>query len=1010
MLRFLPIIFFSGLSLLWLSGCDRTEESPSALASPTPEGFELVDGFNLTLVASEPLIADPVDMEIDEYGNLYVVEMPGYPLDTSGSGRIKKLTDSNGDGRMDSATVFADGLTLPTGILRWKQGVLVVDTPRVVYLEDTNGDGQADKREVILTGFAVSNPQHNVNNPELGLDNWIYLGHEPAITTNLFPEEFGDGGSEVHYADRPDSPRLPVNADGRSVRFRPDTGELELLASKTQFGHSFTAFGQRLTVNNNNHVMHEVIPARYLQRNPHLPVASATRSLSDHGDAAPVFPITQNPEHQLLTDKGIITAASGITAYLGNVFGEDYKHSVFVAESVSNLVHVDRLRQEGVSFVASRMHQEREFLASTDAWFRPVNFYVGPEGGLYVVDYYRRIVEHPEWMAEDAVTAGNLYDGREQGRIYRVMPADKTVAQADVTMPGEMSVPELIDTLAHPNHWWRKQAQRLLVDRWQDTRPEPNYLDSLEQMAGHAQKPLGRLHALWTLQGIGQLRPEVIQGALSDPEPGVRENAIQLAELHLPGSPRLAQALLALADEAHPRVRFQLLATLGDIDTPAAASLREQMLFAHLDDPWMQIAALSAPPEQNRDLLDAALKRYRPAYDGLVERLAAMEAATAEEEQMASRVRQATQLGESADWQAALLSGLAQGHSPESLSPPTLERVQQQLLESVFEHPSLEVGQAAVTYLRKLPDSASLRHPARLDRARSLAIAAQAKERKRLLAVEYLMLADAEGEVAVFQSLIQEDQPLALQLGAAEALGATDADRAAAFLLEHWPQLAPELQDAALNVLLQSPVAIAQLLTALESGQINPASLGWRRSVRLMTQRDADLRERARALLAEPEGGRAQAVASYRPALSLEGSAGAGAQVYQQQCAVCHTVGATRGMAFGPDLASLGNRQPGNLLADILDPNRSIADGYDLWELNLTNGTRLQGVVASQTPSAVTLRQAGGAEQVISRQQITDMTTLPMSAMPEGLERTIDHQQMADLLAFIRDEDEESTP
>lgn len=1008
MLRFLPIISFSALSLLWLSACDQADAPPSV--SEVPEGFELVDGFRLTLVASEPLIADPVDMEIDEYGNLYVVEMPGYPLDTSGSGRVKKLTDSNGDGRMDAATVFADGLTLPTGIMRWKQGVLVVDTPRVLYLDDTNGDGQADKREVVLTGFAVSNPQHNVNNPELGLDNWIYLGHEPAITTNLYPEEFGDGGSEVHYANRPDSPRLPVNANGRSVRFRPDTGELELLASKTQFGHSFTAFGQRLTVNNNNHVMHEVIPARYLQRNPHLPVASATRSLSDHGDAAPVFPITQNPEHQLLTDKGIITAASGITAYLGNAFGEDYKNSVFVAESVSNLVHVDRLQQEGVSFVASRMHQEREFLASTDAWFRPVNFYVGPEGGLYVVDYYRRVVEHPEWMAEDAVNAGNLYDGREQGRIYRVMPVDKTAAQASVTMPGEMSVPALIDTLAHPNHWWRKQAQRLLVDRWQDTRPDADHLDFLEQMAGNDQKPLGRLHALWTLEGIGQLRPEVIQNALTDPEPGVRENAIRLAELHLPSSPQLVQPLLALADESHPRVQFQLLATLGDIDTPAAAQLREQMLFEHLDDPWMQIAALSAPPEQNRGLLDAALKRYQPAYDGLVERLAAMEAATADEEQMANRVRQATQLVETAPWQASLLTGLAQGFSPQSLSPPALETMQQQLLESVFEHPSLQVRQAAVTYLRRLPDSPNLRRPARLDRARSLAQSVQAEENERRLALDYLTLANAEGEAAVFRALLQEDQPLAVQLGAVEALGATDAGEAAAFLLTHWPQLAPELQDAALNVLLQSPVAIAQLLTALESGEVNPASLGWRRSVRLMTQRDADLRERARALLAETEGGRAQVVASYRPALALEGSAEAGEQVYQHQCAVCHTMGATRGMAFGPDLASLGNRQPGNLLADILDPNRSIADGYDLWELILTDGTRVQGVVASQTPSAVTLRHAGGAEQLISRKQITSMATLPMSAMPEGLEKTIDHQQMADLLAFIRDKDEEPTP
>lgn len=992
------------LGLLILSACDRGVREEHAAA--VPEGFELVEGFTMTLVAGEPLIADPVDMEIDEFGNLYVVEMPGYPLDLSGSGRVKMLADSDGDGTMDKATVFAEGLTLPTGIMRWKQGVLVVDTPRVLYLEDTDGDGRADKREVMLTGFALSNPQHNVNNPELGLDNWIYLGHEPAISTQLYAREFGDEGAEVHYANRPDSPRLPVNAEGRSVRFRPDTGELELLASKTQFGHSFTAWGQRLTVNNNNHIMHEVIPARYLQRNPHLPVSSATRSLSDHGEAAPVFPITRNPEHQLLTDRGVITAASGITAYLGGAFGEDYEQSVFVAESVSNLVHVDRLREEGVSFVASRMHEGREFLASTDAWFRPVNFYVGPEGGLYVVDYHRRVVEHPEWMAADAVAAGNLYDGREQGRIYRVMPVGAGDSASGTPMPGEMSTAALIDTLSHPNHWWRRQAQRLLVDRWHNTRPEAAHLQALERLAGDATQPLGRLHALWTLEGIGQLRPGIIQSALSDPEAGVRENAIRLAELHLSHSPRLGQALLALADEPHPRVRFQWLATLGEMDTPAAARLREQLLFDHLEDPWMQIAALSAPPAQNRGLLDAALTRYRPAYDSLVERLAAMEAAIAGEEQILGRVRQATAIAEPAAWQPALLRGLAQGFRRETLRPPGREVVRQQLLESLFGHSSLPVRQAALDYLRRLPDAASLRRADRLEQARELAQSAQAHEDERRLALDYLALANAEGDAALFRSLLEDGQPLAVQRGAIEALGAPGAD----FLLSRWGQLAPELREVALEVLLQSPVAIDLLLTALESGQLDPAALDWRRRVRMMTQRDPALRERARALLAGKEGGRDQLVASYRPALALTGSAAAGEEVYRQQCAVCHTMGAGRGMAYGPDLASLGNRQPGNLLADILDPNRSIADGYDLWEVSLTDGTRRHGVVAARTPSAVTLRQAGGVEQVISRQQIAGMQVQSVSAMPEGLENAIDHQQMADLLAFIRHQDTGTTP
>ncbi len=252
--------------------------------------FQVADGFQIEMIASEPLVADPVAMEIDEAGRMYVVEMHGYPLDKSGSGKIKLLTDQDGDGKMDASTVFAEGLVLPTGILRWKKGVLVTDAPNVLYLEDADGDGKAEIRDTLLTGFALSNPQHNLNNPILGLDNWIYLGHESAITTQTFKEEFGDRGGDVRYLHRKDSPRLPDNAQGRGVRLRPDRMGLEVLAGKTQFGHSFDRWGRYLVVSNANHAMHEVMAARYAIRNPALLLGDAVQSISDHGNSAEVFP------------------------------------------------------------------------------------------------------------------------------------------------------------------------------------------------------------------------------------------------------------------------------------------------------------------------------------------------------------------------------------------------------------------------------------------------------------------------------------------------------------------------------------------------------------------------------------------------------------------------------------------------------------------------------------------------------------------------------------------------
>ena len=416
-------IWFVTLNIVaGLIGCENKPYSKSAEEALST--FTIDSAFRIELVASEPMVSDPVAIEIDEYGQMYVVEMHGYPLDLGGTGKVKLLTDNDGDGIMDKSTVFAEGLILPTGVMRWKQGVIVTDPPNVLYLEDHDGDGKADVRDTLLTGFAVSNPQHNTNNPLLGLDNWIYLGHEPAISTTAYKEQFGDRGSEIIFPGLANGPKLTENASGRSVRFRPDESALEILSSKTQFGHTFDAWGRYLLVSNSNHVQQEVIPAAYLRRNTDLLVSSATASLSDHGNASEVFPTTEKPELQMLTNIGVMTSACGIIAYLGNAFPEGYNNDItFVAEPVSNLVHADRLVDKGATFSATRVYEKKEFLTSTDSWFRPVNLYTGPDGALYLVDYYRQIIEHPEWMSEEVNQSGALYNGTDKGRIYRISAA-----------------------------------------------------------------------------------------------------------------------------------------------------------------------------------------------------------------------------------------------------------------------------------------------------------------------------------------------------------------------------------------------------------------------------------------------------------------------------------------------------------------------------------------------------------------------------------------------------------
>ncbi|WP_209330847.1 PVC-type heme-binding CxxCH protein [Lunatimonas salinarum] len=977
-------------------GADRADQAPFQ----SIRSFELMEGFQIELIASEPLVADPVDMEIDEYGRMYVVEMHGYPLDLSGSGKVKLLEDTDGDGVMDRSTVFADSLILPTGIMRWKQGVLVTDPPHVWYLEDRDGDGVADVKEVLLTGFARSNPQHNVNSPRLAMDNWIYLGHEPAVTTNQYEELLGDKGSEVHFPAQADGARLPVNAAGRGVRFKPDNWDLELLSSRTQFGHTWDAHGNRFLVNNNNHVIHEVMRAEYLGRNPYFPVSNTTQSISDHGNAAEVYSVTENPEHQLLTDVGVVTSACGPLIYLGGVFPEAMEGVFFVNEPVSNLIHADRLIPAGASFTASRLLENKEFLASKDPWFRPVNLYVGPDGAMYVVDYYRQIIEHPEWMAEEVVKSGALYNGTDQGRIYRISPTGTEKAQWSGRIRlGEASTAELVAYLDHPNVWWRNNAQRLLIDR-----ADPTSLGDLRALSSNDEKEFGRLHALWTLEGMGKLDEDRIVDALQSVHAGIRANAIRLAEGWLPQSAKMVPALVSMDDDPDPKVRFQLMNTLGTVDLRGVAEVRQRLLKQDLFDEWVQVAALSAVPDQVRSMLPQVLADFgegSPEKASLLRKLARMVGAEANRQAVTQLLGQAIELPSKA-WQAPLLAGLNEGLRG-NLSADDLSAAQlQELKGAIFEHPDISVKAALVQLAEMMGTRGVALSLQEQMLAKRLAMDPQRSGEERAVYIRLAGLVVDPEFTATQWGWIGSIEPLPVQLSALRQLAKSATGDFQERLFASWSSLTPELREAALSTMMGSSASIEKLLEALDQGVVHPSHLGWPRTVQLMNQKDLALKARAREILTRHERERKEVLTQYEAALALEGSALEGAKVFDTNCAVCHQMGKDRGQVFGPDLASLRNRRLENILSDILDPNLSIADGYDLWSVELQDGETVQGLIASETPTALAIRQVGGMERTIARDQIQKIQTLGVSAMPAGLEGGISKQEMADLLAFIK--------
>ena len=992
-----PLLLLTGI--LIFNSCQK--ESSSIPQDDPLSTFELEAGFKIEILAAEPLIGDPVDMEIDEFGRLYVVEMPGYPLDKSGSGSIKLLTDTDGDGRMDKSTVFAEGLVLPNSIMRWKKGVMVTDAPNVLYFEDTDGDGRAEVRDTLLSGFALSNPQHNLNSPLLGIDNWIYLAHEGAVGTDIYQKEFGDPGTEIIFPHHPQSSKLGINAAGRAVRFRPDQHELEMTSSHSQFGHTFDAWGHHLEVGNSNHIYQEVVSETYLRRNPNLLISDATQVLSDHGRSAEVFPITRNPEHQLLTDIGVITSACGLTAYLGGAFHPPFDNVTFVAEPVSNLVHVDKLESHGSTFTASRIHAHKEFLASTDAMFRPVNMYVGPDGALYVIDYYRQIIEHPEWMGEEVIKSGALYNGADKGRIYRIAPTNALPANWTKGLSlGEASNAQLVEKLASPNIWWRQNAQRLLIDR-----AAKDVVPTLVTMTNNPAFPLGRLHALWTLEGLGELRREQIEKALKDPVAGIRENAIKLAELHLSDAPQLGKTLLSLQNDQDPKVRFQLVCTLGFLDTPEATEVRHKILLQDINDEWVQVAALSASASQTSALLDFVLKNFMgaiPAYSSLVQRLTAMIGAAGDPSAIRQLIQNATRNNSTDNtWQGPALIGLAEGIKSNKSTAVISEAEQALLINTFFNHPSDPVRKASFNLLKEVGIKNETQAKNAIAKAVTIAKDPRQPDVKRAEAIDFLSMRNPSPYASLLMNLLVPTQELSIQLAALRTLSAIPDTTVCSYLLKQWPVLTPEIRDAAVKAFLDNDERVAILLNAIEAGKILPTELNWGRKVGLMIQSNEKLRNQARVLLTKNDNKGANA--AYQEALDMKGDAINGKKVYLQQCALCHQIRGKEGVELGPDLGTIHNWSKEAIMANVLAPNQSISSGYDLWAVELTNGESAQGIIASETPGAITLRNNGIQERTINRQDIKSLKALSMSAMPTGLEKQISLQQMADLLAFLKE-------
>ena len=598
----LPLIFVAGASAQIgdkageaqkpIVPAEKIPPSPALAPAEALKSFKLAPGIKLELAAAEPLVQEPVAITFSPDGRMWVVEMRGYMPDLDGSGedapvgRIVVLTDRDGDGRYDESKVFVDQLILPRAIMLVGDGVLIGAPPELIFWRDTDGDGKADKKDVVANDYGVkvdpkrphlANPERAPNSLLWAFDNWIYS----AAYTKKFRYVKGEWQTG-------------------STMFRGQWG-----LSQDDLGHLY--YGS-----NSDSLRVDVIASDYLARNPNYPRLGGTNVNGAENQLvwpARVTPgINRGYRPEMLREGKLkeFTAACGWWVYRGDLLPE-FAGNLFVAEPSANFVRRTVLTYENGSVRGRNAYadEQAEFIASSDERFRPVNFATGPDGALYIVDLYRGVLQHrislTSYLRQQSEDRG-LANPQHLGRIYRVVPANRAAARR--TSAAVLTTAQWIERLGHANAYWRETAQRILVER-----REASATAAIRDVARRSPTPLARVHALWTLEGVGALDRADVDSALAHPDNRVRVAAIRLSERFFEAKDRdeLVSKLMSLAADKSPEVQLQAVLSLGAVAEPKVDVALAEIARVNPQNTFLRDALFSGLANREMTLLEALI-------------------------------------------------------------------------------------------------------------------------------------------------------------------------------------------------------------------------------------------------------------------------------------------------------------------------------------------------------------------------------------------------------------------
>ncbi|HLN28528.1 MAG TPA: PVC-type heme-binding CxxCH protein [Gemmataceae bacterium] len=957
--------------------------------------FHLPPGFEIELVASEPAIIKPINMNFDDRGRLWVTQSIEYPFPAPPSRKardtIKILEDTKGDGVADKITTFADGLNIPIGILPVPHGAIVYSIPKIYRVLDSNGKGKADRREELYGTFGFADTHGMASSFTWGFDGWIYACHGFSNTSKLK----GKDGATVKMQS------------GNAYRIRPDGSHIEQFThgQVNPFGLCFDPLGNLYSADCHTRPVMMLLRGAYYQ------------SFGKPDDGLGFAPEMCDHDHGS-------TAIAGIVYYAANHFPPEYLNTVFIGNVVTNRINHDHLERHGSTYKAI---EQPDFLSCDDPWFRPVDLKLGTDGALYVADFYNRIIGHYE------VPLTHPGRDHERGRIWRIVYRGPN-HQGRPVQPradwGKATVAELVSDLAHPNLVVRMKATNQLVERGGE-----DVLSAVQHVMNQRENAIPRMHGLWILERLHALDDKTLEAAGHDQASGVRVHAMRvLAERpHLAAAlQKLAQDALKDADPFVQRCAADALGTHASADNVAPllalrhvvpaddthllytvrVALRNQLLPV---DTWPRLPVASWSEQDARAIADVAAGAPTPeaARYLLTHLQRGLEPGRDNQVRYAHHV---ARYGADDAVQALLVLGRDGGHA----DLRTRAAFMKALLQGNQERGgklSNEAAKWAAQVTARLLDAKELDLMLTgSELAGSLqikseqpALAALAKRRdlpeaQRRGALDALVAMDAKGNIGLFSHVLEDSaEPMGLREHLAGVLGGLNQPDAHAELLKTLAIAPAQLQSAIAVALAGSSQGAAQLLDAVAAGKASARLLQeWPVHVRLDKQ--SNLKDRlAKLTQGLPAADqRLQELLQRRRKgfVAAKGDPIAGARIFEKSCAICHQI-AGKGAKVGPQLDGVGNRGLDRLLEDVIDPNRNIDQAFRSTMLLLKNGQTVSGLVLREEGEVLVLADAQGKDVRVPKNTVEERTVSQLSPMPANLVDQIAEPDFYHLLAYL---------